>query len=136
MFVPAKDLKKNPQFSQDLILKLTLLLYLSFFHTIKIIIFLKRLRHAKTVPEINRLEDFARLVLGPLESRVWASLNKTRHQRCQFLEYELETKWEWPLSGPLPVVLAACKSYAEELGVDHPMMKEFIKDASRLSGLK
>ncbi|KAF4720332.1 hypothetical protein FOZ63_006589, partial [Perkinsus olseni] len=93
---------------------------------------LEKLRRARSLNDIKNVEEYAYLQLGTMSSRVWPAIAKRKRQRQQFLEYELETRWEWPLSGSLIVLDSAARQYVSELGNDHPMLNEFLADRLRL----
>ncbi|KAF4660246.1 hypothetical protein FOL47_007244, partial [Perkinsus chesapeaki] len=93
---------------------------------------LEKLRRAHSLNDINDVEQYAIGQLGTMSSRVWPAITKHRRQRQQFLEYELETRWEWPLSGSLIVLDSAARQYVNELGRGHPILNEFLADRLRL----
>eukprot|EP00397_Hematodinium_sp_SG-2012_P000438 GEMP01000438.1.p1 GENE.GEMP01000438.1~~GEMP01000438.1.p1 ORF type:complete len:1489 (+),score=432.99 GEMP01000438.1:122-4588(+) len=93
----------------------------------------ERLMKNSTTPQIAELhkESHDRL-LGVYMTDFDATVQKARRQRREFLIYELETRWEYPLDGNLGPYLAASEQYSVELPADCPQRKSFNNHVKRL----
>ena len=94
--------------------------------------FNERLPYCSRIPDLINLEKEIIASFGELNTMVLPAVRRAKLQRTLFLEYEIRNRWEWPLNGSLPSLKVAARAYVAELGVNHPLVEEFIRGCRSL----
>eukprot|EP00928_Gymnodinium_smaydae_P025103 TRINITY_DN20108_c0_g1_i1.p1 TRINITY_DN20108_c0_g1~~TRINITY_DN20108_c0_g1_i1.p1 ORF type:complete len:615 (+),score=106.12 TRINITY_DN20108_c0_g1_i1:56-1846(+) len=95
-------------------------------------VILQQLQSATTRASLEALRDAVERELGsgPTPSR--GRVNRALQQHREFTESAAQTHYGWPPAGPLTKLCLAARTYAVELGRDHPVVDDFVGSVLRL----